>query len=498
MPTTPSTTTAAAAGNIQAAAEAIQALDAASRRRRRHREGAAPRCGRRRQVVRAWSAWSRRPSPTPTACGSPSPRSPTSRSCPLARRARRGARHREGLPLRLGEVASPSSPRRIVDDVTVVTQVDRDPGADVAWCSGVSHKFGVWGEMAATDSSTSGPAPTVSGRSTCSSSTRPGSCRCTSSPASRARAGRRRRRRRRPAAADRPEREPVARRPRATTPTAPGRRRTRATRRPSLDRPAGRVAADRRAAAAVAGLLRRLGPAGLRRRTRRPVDRAAGDATAPRPTCGPRSPPGSPPCWRSTDSHDPEAPDIDQPLLDGLEQLLAPAARRAASRRSEVDLRRRRRTRWRNRVESSRSDRRSARRRPRDPQPGGRRRHRDGRAPHRGARPCPTASSEASTVDSWQGQTNRITVALHPLSGADRLDDFNSAFGRLAVTCTRATHGLLMVARAGLDDLLDDAPARPGTPFGEPGTRALPRQTHQRILASFTRGRLDLSDEGSD
>ena len=59
--------------------------------------------------------------------------------------------------------------------------------------------------------------------------------------------------------------------------------------------------------------------------------------------------------------------------------------------------------------------------------------------------------------DSWQGQTNRITVAIHPLSGADRLDEFNSAFGRLAVTCTRATHGLLMVARAGLEHLLADA-----------------------------------------
>ena len=96
----------------------------------------------------------------------------------------------------------------------------------------------------------------------------------------------------------------------------------------------------------------------------------------------------------------------------------------------------------------------------------------------------------ASTVDSWQGQTNRITIAVHPLSGAARLDDFNSAFGRLAVTCTRATHGLLMVARAGLDDLLATTPPRPGTPFGEPGTRALPRQTHQRILAAFSRGTL--------
>ncbi len=93
----------------------------------------------------------------------------------------------------------------------------------------------------------------------------------------------------------------------------------------------------------------------------------------------------------------------------------------------------------------------------------------------------------ASTVDSWQGQTNAITVAIHPLSGASALDQFNSAFGRLAVTCTRATHGLLMVSRAGLGDLLDTAPARPGTPFGEPGTRQLPRQTHDRILQTFAR-----------
>lgn len=100
----------------------------------------------------------------------------------------------------------------------------------------------------------------------------------------------------------------------------------------------------------------------------------------------------------------------------------------------------------------------------------------------------PDGVLQASTVDSWQGQTNRITVAMHPLSGADRLDEFNSAFGRLAVTCTRATHGLLMVARSGLDELLDNAPARPGTPFGEPGTRSLPRQTHQRILTAFRRG----------
>lgn len=102
----------------------------------------------------------------------------------------------------------------------------------------------------------------------------------------------------------------------------------------------------------------------------------------------------------------------------------------------------------------------------------------------------------SSTVDSYQGQTNGLTVAIHPLTGAAELDEFNSAFGRLAVTCTRAMHGLLMVTRPGLDQLLGEAPARPGTPFGEPGNRQLPRQTHQRILATFARGTLTVSSAG--
>lgn len=104
----------------------------------------------------------------------------------------------------------------------------------------------------------------------------------------------------------------------------------------------------------------------------------------------------------------------------------------------------------------------------------------------------------ASTVDSWQGRTNAITVAIHPLTGAIELDDFNSAFGRLAVACTRATHGLLLVSRAGLDELLSTAPPRPGTPFGEPGARQLPRQTHQRILAAFARVKINASDQLSE
>ncbi|WP_179229332.1 hypothetical protein [Parenemella sanctibonifatiensis] len=50
----------------------------------------------------------------------------------------------------------------------------------------------------------------------------------------------------------------------------------------------------------------------------------------------------------------------------------------------------------------------------------------------------------------------------------------------------------MVLARSGLDDLLGSAAARSGTPFGEPGERQLPRQTHQRILRSFARARLVL------
>ena len=78
-------------------------------------------------------------------------------------------------------------------------------------------------------------------------------------------------------------------------------------------------------------------------------------------------------------------------------------------------------------------------------------------------------------------------------AAAYALDEFNSAFGRLAVVCTRATHGLLLLTRPGLDELLREAAARPGTTIGEPGFRTLPRQTHQRILASFARGKVTVN-----
>ena len=211
--------------------------------------------------------------------------------------------------------------------------------------------------------------------------------------------------------------------------------------------------------------------------------------TAPPPTSGQRSRPASPRCSRSPASRTRRPPTSTSRCSACVRSCSAAAGRRLRRRRASV--RRVRRARSRRPRRLRRPDRRPARSSCWPP------------ATRRSTTPprwssdwsrssaCPRASSRHRPSTPGRARPTGITVAIHPLSGADQLDDFNSAFGRLAVTCTRATHGLLMVSRAGLDELLADAPARPGTPFGEPGTR-VPRQTHQRILASFARGVWDV------
>ena len=57
--------------------------------------------------------------------------------------------------------------------------------------------------------------------------------------------------------------------------------------------------------------------------------------------------------------------------------------------------------------------------------------------------------------------------------------------------------GLLLDEGSFVEDaLLANASARPGTPLGEPGVRQLPRQTHERILATVSRGTLTVTENG--
>ena len=200
---------------------------------------------------------------------------------------------------------------------------------------------------------------------------------------------------------------------------------------------------DRRAAPAVARLLRRLGPARLRRRARRPL--ASSCRRCPRPAARRlgsgrhrpahaargRRPRRTPRRRTSTSRCSTCSRSCCVPLLEGGFATV------------ERDLRRRRRARTASVASLRRPHRRPARRRPRHPQPGRRRRHGRWSSGSPRSSTCPRACSRPRPSTPGRARPTGSPSRIHPLSGADQLDDFNSAFGRLAVTCTRATHGLL-------------------------------------------------------
>jgi hypothetical protein len=71
-------------------------------------------------------------------------------------------------------------------------------------------------------------------------------------------------------------------------------------------------------------------------------------------------------------------------------------------------------------------------------------------------------SGEGITVDTanrLQGREYDVTVVLHPLSGRRDASAFHLESGRLCVLTSRHRHACLVVARAGIPDLLDSHPS---------------------------------------
>ncbi|WP_106437926.1 MULTISPECIES: AAA family ATPase [Kitasatospora] len=76
--------------------------------------------------------------------------------------------------------------------------------------------------------------------------------------------------------------------------------------------------------------------------------------------------------------------------------------------------------------------------------------------------PVDPAAGEAVTVDTanrLQGREYDVTVVLHPLSGRPDATAFHLETGRLCVLASRHRHACVVVARAGIPELLDDHPA---------------------------------------
>jgi energy-coupling factor transporter ATP-binding protein EcfA2 len=85
--------------------------------------------------------------------------------------------------------------------------------------------------------------------------------------------------------------------------------------------------------------------------------------------------------------------------------------------------------------------------------------HRDQVAAIRSLLPPSAADVTVDTANRLQGREYDLTVVLHPLSGRQDATAFHLESGRLCVLTSRHRHACVVVARAGIADLLDAHPS---------------------------------------
>jgi hypothetical protein len=96
------------------------------------------------------------------------------------------------------------------------------------------------------------------------------------------------------------------------------------------------------------------------------------------------------------------------------------------------------------------------------------------------------AATRAVTVDTanrLQGREYDVTIVLHPLSGRRDASAFHLETGRLCVLLSRHRHACLVVARAGIAELLDAHPHTEPVHLGVPVKFPDGWEAHQAVLA---------------
>ena len=73
--------------------------------------------------------------------------------------------------------------------------------------------------------------------------------------------------------------------------------------------------------------------------------------------------------------------------------------------------------------------------------------------------PPEAAGVTVDTANRLQGREYDLTVVLHPLSGRQDATAFHLEAGRLCVLTSRHRHACVVVARAGIAELLDAHPS---------------------------------------
>ncbi len=115
--------------------------------------------------------------------------------------------------------------------------------------------------------------------------------------------------------------------------------------------------------------------------------------------------------------------------------------------------------------------------------------HRDQVAAIRSALPAAAAGVTVDTANRLQGREYDLTVVLHPLSGRRDATAFHLESGRLCVLTSRHRHACVVVARAGIAELLDAHPSTEPVHLGVPVKFPDGWEANQSLLAHLAAGR---------
>ncbi|GAA4333801.1 hypothetical protein GCM10023178_47120 [Actinomadura luteofluorescens] len=114
----------------------------------------------------------------------------------------------------------------------------------------------------------------------------------------------------------------------------------------------------------------------------------------------------------------------------------------------------------------------------------------------RGRGPMPAALGPhgagitVDTANRLQGREYDVTVVLHPLSGRRDATAFHLESGRLCVLASRHRHACVVVARAGIPELLDAHPSAEPVHLGVPVKFPDGWEANQSVLAHLARHRV--------
>ena len=104
--------------------------------------------------------------------------------------------------------------------------------------------------------------------------------------------------------------------------------------------------------------------------------------------------------------------------------------------------------------------------------------------------PMSVAEVTVDTANRLQGREFDVMIVLHPLSGRVDATAFHLEAGRLCVLTSRHRHACIVVARAGIPELLDAHPSTEPVHLNVPAKFPDGWEANQSVMAHLSRHRV--------